>query len=313
MNKMIIDPTITYSHAQLMRDIQRLKTAFSGLIRSEKAGLSVEKRELPLITMGTGKRTLFLCGAHHAREYISSAYLMYTINVLAQAAQSGILYEGYDIAKLLSQCTLAVMPMVNPDGVALVQGGLKAVQDKKRIESMVRLRSRYEEWKANINGVDLGRQYPALWEQKYVVINAPASELYNGSEPASEPEVRAVIEVCNQNDIDAAISFHTKGEVIYWADANTHGRIPHDEALAERLSKVSGYALMPMSDIPGVFAAGFENWFRQAFLRPGLLVELTPMTGGAMPHHDRQFFQLVWGKAKLIVAEALRYVGETDE
>ena len=307
---MIVDPTITYSHAQMMRDIRRLKTAYNGLIRFEQAGLSVEERELPLIFLGTGKHMLFLCGAHHAREYITSAYLMYTIDVLAQATHAGEPYEGYDITKLLSQCTLVVMPMVNPDGAALVQGGPKAVLDKKRIESMIRLRPRYEEWKANINGVDLNRQYPALWEQKYVVVGAPASELFNGSEPACEPEVRAVIDVCNRYDFDAAISFHTKGEVIYWADANTHARIPQAQMLAERLSAVSGYALMPVSDIPGVYAAGFENWFRQAFLRPGLLVELSPATGGAMPHHDRRFFEIIWDKAKAICAQALQCISE---
>ena len=313
MKGLIVQPTLPYSHAQLMRDITGLKAAYPQLMRVEEAGFSVEGRELPLVILGTGKRKLFCCGTHHAREYITSAYLMYAVNVYAQAAQTKKAYHGFDMAKLLSSCTMYVMPMVNPDGVVLVQGGLKAVQDKQKVEAMIRVRPSYSEWKANINGVDLNRQYPALWEKKYVVVREPASELFNGTSPASEPEVRAVMRVCRNHDFSAALSFHTKGEVIYWADKNTYAKIDTVRAFAEGLSAVSGYTMMPISDSEGIYAAGFENWFRQEFLRPGILVELTPSTGGAMPHHDKQFFPLVWDKTKKLCAQALKVVSEMKE
>lgn len=313
MKGMIVQPTVPYSHSQLMRDITGLKAAYPELVRTEEAGFSVEGRELPLVIIGNGKRKLFCCGAHHAREYISSAYLMYAVNVYAQAAQSNKQYHGFDLKKLLSACTMYVMPMVNPDGVTLVQGGLKAVQDKQKVEAMIRVRPSYSEWKANINGVDLNRQYPALWEKKYVVVNAPASELFNGTSPAGEPEVRAVMRVCRNHAFSAALSFHTKGEVIYWADKHTYTKIEAARTFAEGLSAVSGYALMPISDSEGIYAAGFENWFRQEFLRPGILVELTPASDGAMPHHDKQFFPLVWDKTKRLCAQALKAVSEMKQ
>ncbi len=75
--------------------------------------------------------------------------------------------------------------------------------------------------------------------------------------------------------------------------------------MAQRLAAVSGYALMPVSSDPGIYAAGFENWFRQEFLRPALLVELTPPIGGAVPHSDKAFFKLVWKDAKYICAQAM--------
>jgi g-D-glutamyl-meso-diaminopimelate peptidase len=158
---------------------------------------------------------------------------------------------------------------------------------------------------ANINGVDLGRQYPALWEKKYTVMNGPASELYNGESPATEPEVQTIMRVCKSRDFKSALAFYAKGETIEYADSYTEKKIPEAFRLARSLSAVTGYAINTVCDNPGVFAAGFECWFRQEFLRPSLHINLTPATGGAMPHHDRAFFSLVWDKTKALCAQAL--------
>lgn len=305
MKEMIVVPTIPYSYSQMMRDILRLKTAYPKLIGASNAGFSVEGRQLPVLTMGHGSTKIFFCATHHAREYIGSAYLMYTINAYAKAYMAGKKFGNYDMKKLLSECTAYFMPMVNPDGVMIVQGGIKAVQNPDKVRTMMMVQPSYTEWKANINGIDLNRQYPALWEAKNVVVDVPASELYNGEEPASEPEVRAVMRICKKNVFKSAVSFHTKGEIIYYADSSTDNKIPGAKLFAERLANVSGYQLMPVSGNAGVFAAGFENWFRQEFLYPGMLVELAPAMGGAMPHNDRDFFSLVWDKAKYLCAETL--------
>ena len=310
MKTKIVDPKIPYSYAQMMRDILRLKEAYPGLIESSNAGFSVKGRSLPVITLGSGQKKVFMCGAHHAREYISSAYLMYSINVLAEAAAHNKKFGSYDMAQLLLKCQIHIMPMVNPDGVTLVQNGIKAVEDRQKVKGMVMVNTSYAAWKANINGVDLNRQYPALWEQKRVLVNRPASELFNGTAPATEPEVKAVMHICRKNMFKAAVSFHTKGEVIYYADNNTRDKIPHAKVFAQRLAAVSGYTMMPVSQDPGIYAAGFENWFRQQFLYPGLLVELTPSSGGAIPHNDKDFFALVWDRAKYICAEAIAAVLE---
>ncbi len=305
MKDMIVVPTITYSHSQLMRDIEALKNTYPKLVRADIAGFSVEGRELPLIELGTGDRQVFFCAAHHARDYITSAYLMYTVNAYAQAAAENGKIGRHKMSDMLSRCTMVVMPMVNPDGVALVQGGLKAVKEKKSVERMVMVRPAYSEWMANINGVDLGRQYPALWEKKYTVMNRPASELYNGVSPASEPEVQSVMRVCETHRFLSALSFYAKGETIEFADSYTDKKIPEAFRLAKMLSAVTGYAINTVCDNPGVFAAGFECWFRQKFLRPGLHINLSPATGGAMPHHDRDFYTLVWNKTQALCAEAL--------
>ncbi|MGI5919724.1 MAG: M14 family zinc carboxypeptidase [Christensenellales bacterium] len=305
MEKMIVSPTSPYTHDQLIRDIRSLCAAYPGLVSSEDAGYSVEGRALPLIRLGTGPASLLCCGAHHAREYITSAYLMYMVNAYARAAAANRRLGGFDIAKLLRDCSLFVMPMVNPDGVALAQGGLKAVQHPERVKEMMLVRSSYCEWKANVNGIDLNRHYPALWDKRYMPVDKPASELFSGSEPGTEPEVRAVMDVCRCRAFCAALSFHAKGETIGYADVATAEKTPGSVDLARRLAAVSGYALLPVGDNPGIFAASFETWFRDAFHRPALFIRIAPAAGGMMPARERDFFQLVWKKSRLLGAAAL--------
>lgn len=303
---LIVVPTITYSHSQMLRDIDALANAYPGLIRHANAGFSVEGRELPLVYLGTGEKQAFFCAAHHARDYITSAFLMYTLCAYARAAADNRKIGGCRLGELLARCTMAVMPMVNPDGVALVQGGLKAVKHKARVRRMTRVRPAYEQWMANINGVDLARQYPALWEKKYAVLSAPASELYNGESPAAEPEVAGVMKVCQSHAFLSAFAFYAKGETIDYADGGCN-----DEAaflLAKRLSAVTGYALNTVCDNQGVYAAGFECWFRREFSRPALHINVSPALGGAMPHRDRDFFPLIWDKTEALCAEALSAV-----
>ena len=302
---MIVNPTVPYTHAQMMRDIGALRARYPGLVGMYHAGYSVYSRTIPVLTVGSGAVKVFLCGAHHAREHISAAYLMYAAEVYAAHAQTGERFGGYNIQELLTKCTMHIMPMVNPDGVTLAQEGPGAFPDAEEIRGMIRVRRTYAEWKANAKGVDLNRQYPAQWDKKHVLVDAPASEMYNGTAPATQPEVRAVMRVCRSNVFKAALSFHAKGEIIYWADAATTDKLPHAQVFAERLSAVSGYELMPVSQNPGVYAAGFENWFRQEFLYPALVIELTPSPGGSVPHSNKDFFNLAWEPAKNICAEAL--------
>jgi hypothetical protein len=312
MEKMIVSPTSPYTHDQLMRDVHALCHAYPDLVRYEDAGYSVEGRTLPLLRLGTGRASLLCCGAHYAREYITSACLMYTVNVYARAAAANKRLAGHDMAKLLSDCSLYVMPMVNPDGVALAQGGLKAVEHPEDVEKMTLVRPSYCEWKANVNGVDLNRHYPVLWDKRYMPIDVPASELYSGTEPGAEPEVKAVMRVCRSHAFRAALSFHAKGESISYADTATAEKTPDTLEIARRLADVSGYALMPVSDNPGVFAASFETWFRDTFLRPAVFIRIAPAAGGMMPMDDRDFFSLVWRKARLLCAAALTSVREMN-
>jgi len=281
-------------------DCHELMETYPDIISLDVAGRSVEGRDLVLMKLGKGEKKIILCGSHHAREYISSTYLMKMAEEYARAYYDTGSYGNYDVKNILDSICIYIVPMVNPDGVNLVVNGPDSVGDKDAVAAMAMLRKTYKEWKANINGVDLNRQYPAEWEKKYDEIGRPASENYKGEAPATEPEVKAMMELSLANDFILAASFHTKGNVIYWADRGTVDLIPGVKDMANRLSRLTRYSLMPVSDDPSIYGAGYENWFRLEFLRPAFCIELTPLNNTDVPHDDRKFDKLVWNNAKYI-------------
>ena len=301
----IVDPNQTYSFEQMIDDAKALAAQYPELISTDVIGYSVEGRELLLVRLGRGEKKAVLAGAHHAREYISSTFLMETVDEYAQAYYGSGDFGGYNIKTLLDAVTLYIVPMVNPDGVNLVQNGVESTLDPEKVESMRMMKDSYDEWKANINGVDLNRQYPCHWEEKASNTDVPSSEMYKGVAPATEPEVKALMELCEENDFVLAASFHTKGEVIYWADSGTEQAIAADDLIAQTLADVTGYDLKPVSEDPAEYGAGFENWFRQDFELPAFCIELTPSTGGSEPHDDSLFSQIIWSKASCLCAELM--------
>ncbi len=309
----IVNSSQTYSYDQMISDAKTLSEKYSDIISTESIGKSVEGRELLLIKLGKGEKKIILAGTHHAREYISSAYLLRSVDEYARCYAANKPFGGYDIKTLLDQVTVYIVPMVNPDGVNLVQNGVKAVKNPEKVKSMRMLQDGYNEWKANINGVDLNRQYPCHWDEKQSNTDVPSSEMYKGTAPATEPEVQALMALCKNNEFELAASFHTKGEVIYWADSGTQDSISAGAVIAQTMADVTGYELMPASEDPAVYAAGFENWFRQDFSRPAFCVELTPAGNGSAPHDDADFEVLVWNKAKYLVADLMEQTLKTAQ
>ncbi len=304
--KNFVEPNQTYTYEMLLADANELAEAYPDLIEVSSIGKSVEGRDLTLLTLGKGETKLLLLGAHHAREYITSTFLMETVDAYAGAYKAGA-------DNLLDSVTVYIVPMVNPDGVNLVQNGPEAAKNPQAVKAMRMLKDSYSEWKANINGVDLNRQYPCHWDEKASNTDVPSSEMYKGTAPATEPEVKAVMKLCEENAFALAASFHTKGEVIYWADSGTEDSITAAAPIAQSIAEVTGYALMDTSSDPAVYGAGFENWFRQEYLLPGFCIELTPVGNGSLPHEDAQFEELVWSRAKglaTVLMEQALTIGE---
>lgn len=208
-------------------------------------------------------------------------------------------FEGYDVTNLLNEFTIYFVPMVNPDGVNLVLNGISSVKDPSKLQNMYLAHNSYRAWKSNINGVDLNRNYPAMWEKIKNGFTRPSSEKFKGSSEKSEPETQAIMNLCANNHFELAMAYHAKGEIIYWADEETYRSLPQANDLADRLSNLTGYNKQPVSKNPSIYGGGFENWFRAKFLRPAFCIEITPYNG-VLPHSDLEFDKLVWNKAKSI-------------
>ena len=246
-------------------------------LRSSVIGQSVMGRDLTVLSIGSGQNEVFYNAAHHANEWITSPLLLRFIEEYAKAYADGGSIFGLRAGELFAKTTLYALPMVNPDGVALVTGELTCGE---YYEGAQRISSDYPNipfpsgWKANILGVDPNLQYPAGWEnarrikfqQGYV---SPAPRDYVGRAPLEAPESRAVYDFTVNHDFSLTISYHTQGGEIYWRYLDMEP--PGAEETAREFASVSGYTVSDA--VYGSGYAGYKDWFIDRYFRRGYTIE----------------------------------------
>lgn len=168
-------------------------------IRTGSIGRSVMGRPLYLLTMGTGATKVAYNASHHANEWITTPVLLKFMEDYAKLYSTGGTLYDYDVNDLYENVTLYMVPMVNPDGVDLVNGAIPS--GDPYYQSARAISNRYPSvpfasgWKANIEGTDLNLNYPAGWEEakkiKYALgFTSPAPRDFVGGAPlkrAGEP------------------------------------------------------------------------------------------------------------------------------
>lgn len=224
--------------------------------RGEKCliGKSEEGRGLFAFFVGERKYPAGICQcAMHAREWITARL------GLAQIAR-GLPFGG-----------AWVIPLVNPDGALLCTQGLQSVSPPRR--SFLRGLNGGEDfslWKANACGVDLNVNFDARWGTGAKNIRFPASENYIGASPFCAAESAALRDFTLRVRPQFTVSYHTKGEEIYWKFHQSFFRRRRDFRLARKLSALTGY---PLRDAPRS-AGGYKDWCIQRLKIPAFTVEV---------------------------------------
>lgn len=251
-------------------------------LKSSSMGNSVMGRKLLCLQIGNGKKEVFYSASYHANESITTPLLLKFAEEYAGAYAQGRELYGVSAAGLFENFSLYLAPMVNPDGVDLVNGILEEgdLGGRDYFRQAARIAADYpqipfpEGWKANIDGVDLNLQFPAGWENarqiKYAQgYTSPAPRDYVGTAPLTAPESAAVYNFTKAHDFALILAYHTQGEVIYWKylDYEPEG----SRRIGEYFSRVSGYALELTPDLSGF--AGYKDWFIQDYNRPGYTIE----------------------------------------
>ena len=263
-------------------------------------------RTVRSLVIGKGGRQVLFCAAHHANEWITATVLLQFAEELAQAIASGGKIWGVPAKNIYELVTVHLVPMVNPDGVDLVTGGI--VPGTAEYEKALELSQNYPAipfprgWKANLNGVDLNLQYPAGWLQAREIkfsqgFTRPGPRDYVGRAPLDQQESRALAEYTDEIDPRVVVALHTQGQVIYWQYADCD--VPGARALAEEFARVSGYSL---EDTPYASSfAGYKDWFIKRYRRPGFTIEVGL---GENPLPIQQFAQIYRDTLGILVTAA---------
>jgi len=295
----IIKISDAYNHKTMLKDLRNLKNAYPEL-EILNIGKSVLNRSIPAVRLGSGKKLLHFNGAFHANEWITSLLLMVFIEKCLQAAHSDQDLEGFDVPKLLAEKSVWIVPMVNPDGVDLVQNGFSTDNNPyyRLIIQANKGSTDFRHWKANIRGVDLNDQFPAFWEEEKSrrQTSGPSPMNYPGPFPLSEPEARTIADFTRENEFELVMAFHAQVEEIYWGYRELEPA--YAETIVQQLVQVSGYRAVRYVDSD----AGYKDWFIYKWRKPGFTVECG---SGQNPLPLKQF-PSIWAKAGKIMLAGLQ-------
>lgn len=248
-----------YGYGDLISDLKKLRGEF-GIF---SVGRSFLGRELVCIKYGYGSRRIFINGAHHAGESITSAVIMR----FASGFSGEFKYLG-------EKATIFMIPMVNPDGVELVKSGCDGFPNSDFLINANGGNDDFTYWQANARGVDLNHNYDAGWKTLKQMeirngITMPSPTRFGGMYPESEPETKAMADFTRCEKFDLSISYHTQGREIYYSYL---GFAPENSLeIARKMSKASGYALSEPSGIASY--GGYKDWFIKKIKKPGFTVE----------------------------------------
>jgi len=243
------------------------------LLSLNKIGESVQGTPILSITIGEGSTKILIQGTHHAREAITTILLLDQINYLLKLYKMDKSINNMSINKLLKYVTFVFVPLVNPDGADLVINGCKYVPSEYKYNPYLK-EELFPRWKANINGVDLNRNYPTKYPDDDSVTH-PHYAFYKGPYYFSEPETYALKCLTEKHLFDGTISYHSSGEIIYYQYNQLN--IERDLAIASKISKETGYVLEEEKQL--VTGSGYKDWFIENYEKPGLTLEVSTYAG----------------------------------
>ncbi len=284
-NKFIVDqnPSL-YTYEDMENDINNIKNVFPNDAKVESLTDTIDGRKVYDIVLGdiASDKHIMIQGSIHAREYITTQLVMkQLIEFLRKLNTQEEFYNDRTARELISGCAIHIIPMVNPDGVSISQLGVDGIKKDTTLEGIKKIalsdgksiddKNYLIQWKANAQGVDLNRNFDALWD-KYEGPSNPSSDHYKGSSVGCTAETKALIELTCKYPFKRTISYHTMGRVIYWYFGQTGNLQDETEKFAKVFSKMTGYAVD--KNYENLDPAGYKDWAIIKMQIPSLTVEV---------------------------------------
>ena len=246
-----------YTFFHLKQDISRFKKAGCevGVVGKTFLGCDV-----PYVFLGDKNDTsVIVVGAVHAREHITS--LLVARQIYYYLTQKTNLFGG-----------IYFVPMLNIDGVRLCHEGVDFVQSQKQRDFLADVNNGYDFslWKANANGVDINCNFDAEWGTGATNVTFPSPANYIGTHAMSECETVVLAEFTKQINPDYVITYHAKGEEIYWQFFQDEQRAGRDYRYAKFVANYTGYKLVGQTQSAG----GYKDWCVQKLGIPAITIEV---------------------------------------
>ncbi|MFZ4620493.1 MAG: M14 family metallopeptidase [Bacteroidota bacterium] len=122
-----------FKHAELLTHLETIKRSLGELVSVEKIGESAEHRSINLLKLGSGKTKIFLWSQMHGDEPTATMALFDLLNYISLNRNSA------EVKMILSETTLLIIPMLNPDGAERFQRrtsqGIDMNRDAMRLQT----------------------------------------------------------------------------------------------------------------------------------------------------------------------------------
>ena len=285
--------TARVDYTYLSKTVASLDKGDNGALNSVLAR-SILGREIPIITLGKGKKAVLYVGAHQGTDGLTAGILLdFVRDYLRQYEKMGMVFD-YSMKYLFEQRRIYVVPMVNPDGVEYAEHGV--TRDNPLYERLLQMNggADFSRWQANARGVDLNHNYATgfvSYKEKELasgIINgAPVG--YSGEHPESEPETAAIGRFLRvqQESVRGVLSLHTQGEQILCscgdclsAKTMSAGRL---------LARLCGYRLVHPDGVSA--AGGLSDWCIESLGRPAYTVKCGRGEGGVPPEDRPKIYE----------------------
>jgi carboxypeptidase T len=254
-----------HNYAEMVVELQDVATAHPEIVQLFSIGRSYEGRELwaakisDNVTVDEDEPEALFIGLYHAREHLTVEMLLYLLNELA-----GTYGSDPQITTLVNIREIFLIFDLNPDG---------GEYDISSVGYLYWRKNRQPTASSLSIGTDLNRNHSYRWGG-LGASDSPSSEIYQGSAPASTPEVAAIEAFVNSRvisdvqQISVAITFHTYGELVLWPYGYTDEDLPEDMfpddhaalmALGQAMAATNGYTPQQASDLY-VTSGDFTDW-----------------------------------------------------
>jgi len=265
-----------HTYQEVEAELSRLEQENPNLARKSIVGQSLENRNLYALKISDNVQSdeseaeVLLIGCHHAREWISVEVPL----LIARYLLENYSQNNY-VQRLVNESEIWIIPLLNPDG----------------LEYSIYY---YRYWRKNRRdngdstfGVDLNRNYDYQWGIDDIGSSSTTmSDVYRGMSPNSEPEIQAVIQLFQQRDFRALISYHSYSQVILYPWGYTYEQAEDSDLLlqlSKNMSKlmkaVNGrvYSFGQAGDALYLTNGDLTDWAYGVYGIPAFTIELPPV------------------------------------
>jgi len=245
-----------HTYAEIVAKVNQIAAQYPSICTVSSYGTSIEGRDLRVIRIkGTttgAKKTIYLNGGIHAREWVSPATSVYVIQSLA-----GKYGSDAEVTRLLNAIEFVITPESNPDGYEYSWNSDRLWR-----------KNRNQNQGNTCKGVDLNRNFDVYWGTDSS--SNRCAEDYHGTSAASEPETRSIqnLVISLSNKI-GAIDIHSYGQYILRPYGWTTALHPEEvtlrqlgQAVVDRIADTNGatYSNIRSAQLYPVSGAS-DDWF----------------------------------------------------